>query len=210
MRIVVCLIAIVVLPGVAHAQQPRPLPVAVLDLRAFYSGLGQDPTTAAGLDVVPGALPNRGLGGVGGLHFYPVRRQKLSLGIGGEGVMMRGRAEQKTDEGTVIGEPINQRLMGLSGMVSLNFGHRDGWSYVSAGMGPLSFGSYVGDTAPAVRPPAQMTINLGAGARWFITRHVAFSFDLRFYQTQPEVETELYPPRQRKQLFVLSGGIAVR
>jgi hypothetical protein len=100
--------------------------------------------------------------------------------------------------------------MGLSGMVSLNFGHRDGWSYVSAGMGPLSFATFQGEQAPALRPPVQMTINLGAGARWFITRHVAFCFDLRFYQTEPEVTTDFYPPRQRTQLRVLSAGVAFK
>src|SRR5262245_11659278 len=191
------------------AQQPRPLPAVVFDIRGFYSGLGQDPLTADQLDVVPSSLPKRGLGGVAGIHFYPLRKKNFALGLGGEGVLAHGHAQEE-QEGVPIGDPIHQRVMGLSGVLSLNFGHRDGWSYLSVGMGPLSFATWTTDETPADRPPVQMTINLGGGARWFVSRHVAFCFDLRFYQTEPEVQTASYPGRQRSQLRVLSAGISIR
>jgi len=205
----VVLIFLVLLAGTADAQQPQKLPAVVFDLRGFYSGLGQDPITAGGIGLPPASLPKRGLGGVAGLHVYPLRK-KVSLGLGGEAVLARGTAQEKDEMGQPLNPPVHQQLMGLSGGVSLNFGHRDGWSYLTAGIGPMSFGTYVGDEAPDERPPVQMTINLGGGARWFIGRHVAFSFDLRFYQTEPEVETASYPARQRSQLRVLSAGISIR
>jgi hypothetical protein len=199
-----------VLPGAASAQPAGPLPIVVVDVRGFYTGLGQDPLTAEGLVVLPSALPKRGLGGVVGLHFYPWRGRNVSLGIGGEGVLVRARAQEEGEAGLPRPDPIHQKMQGLAGVVSLNFGQRDGWSYISAGMGPLSLATYQGDAAPAESAPVQMTINLGAGARWFAWRHVAFTFDIRFYQTRPEVATAFYPGRQRSQLRVLSAGISLR
>jgi len=217
LKVVLLVAAIAAMAVPAHAQLPKPLPFAVVDVRGFYGGLGQDPATAAGLVVLNPAqpveatdLPKRGPGGVIGLHLYVLRKKNIALGIGGEGVLTQGRATEKDSTGQPTGLVVTQRLQGTSGMVSLNFGHRDGWSYVSAGMGPLAFYSYTGSLRPTEQPPFQMTINLGAGARWFATSHVAFGFDLRFYQTEPQEATPAYPPRQRTQLRVLSGGISIR
>ena len=63
---------------------------------------------------------------------------------------------------------------------------------------------------PEDSPPRMSTINLGAGARWFASRHFAFCFDLRFYETKPEVPTGSYPGRERMRVRVLSAGIAIR
>jgi hypothetical protein len=208
MRVV--LLAVTMLAGVAAdagAQLPRPIPWFVVDVRGFYSGLGQDPVTAADLGIAPTMLPARGLGGVVGAHVFVFRGRNIALGLGGEGVIARGRAHSDEDDAT--GQAFQQRLRGVSGVVSLNFGYRDGWSYVSAGIGPLSFATVVVGEEPADGPPSQSTINLGAGARWFASRHVAFCFDLRFYQTEPELRTA-YPGRQRTQIKVFSAGIAIR
>jgi hypothetical protein len=190
------------------AQLPKPLPVGVIDLRGFTTSFGQDAATAQDLAVSKTAMPKHGVGGVLGIHLYLLRAHKVALGIGGEGVLARASATPKDSAGVPTGVTIHQELQGLSGVLSLNFGHRDGWSYVSAGMGPLLFASYQG-VKPVDRPPVQNTISLGAGARWFASRHVAFCFDLHFYQTRPEVLTE-YAGRQRAQLKVWSAGIAVR
>jgi hypothetical protein len=181
----------------------------IVDLRGFYGGLGQDPATAAGLEVAPTSLPKRGPGGVVGVHFYPIRGESIALGVGGEGILSRTRAQETDDQGAPTGPMIRQLFQGVSGSVSLNFGHRDGWSYVSAGMGPLAFATYAGDTLPG-KAPLRSTLNLGAGARWFAWSHVAFCFDLRFYETRPEVETAEFPGRERRRIRVLSAGIAIR
>ena len=217
LAIAVALLFTIATPAVA--QRLKPLPHAAFDVRGFFSKLGQDPVTASDLDVAATDLPARGLGGVAGIHVYLWRGQNLALGIGAEGVLARGHrtpsvadtSTTTTSDTPVATAPrVEQRLAGLSGGFSLNFGHRDGWSYVSAGMGPLSFITFTGTTAPGERPPVQMTINLGGGARWFSSRHVAFCFDVRLYQTQPEVLTPSYPRRQRASLLVMSAGISLR
>jgi hypothetical protein len=195
----------------ALAQQRGPIPGFVFDIRGFYSGLGQDPTTASGLSLSPEQLPSRGLGGVAGLHVYPVRTRTFAIGFGGEGLLARGRTQQRDPAtGVSIGLPVTQQLRGLSGAMSLNFGSANGWSYLTAGMGPMSFATYSGDTTPADSPPAKMTLNMGGGARWFIVSHLAFEFDVRFYLTRPEVITPAYPGRQRNRLMVLSAGIGIK
>lgn len=195
----------------AFAQQREPLPIVAGDLRLFYSGLGQDPTTAGDLGVPVDQLPVRGLGGVAGVHVYPLRGSSVALGIGGEWMIARGRSEQKdATTGEPVGLPVEQRLRSLSPQVSINFGHREGWSYLSAGMGPMSFATFQGETAPAESPPTKSTINMGGGARWFAAAHLAFAFDVRFYLTRPEEIVAPYPGRQRTRLLVLSGGIAFK
>ena len=203
----------------ATAQLPKPLPVAAFDIRGFYSKLGQDPVTAQDLGLAATNLPARGLGGVAALTFYPVRGQSMSLGVGGEALLARGHGDLvdtqtvsggSAQNGTaILSDPIDQRLRSLAVAISLNFGHRDGWSYLSAGMGPMTFATYRGGTAPSVAPPVSNTLNFGAGARWFMKSHVAFCFDVRFYQTRPEVKTA-YPPRQRTKLLIMSAGMAIR
>jgi hypothetical protein len=195
----------------ASAQEKRPLPIVAADLRGFYTGLGQDPVTAGDLGVSPTDLPSRGLGGVAGVHLYPLRGRKMSLGIGAEGLIARSRAQQEdATTGAPLGEPIEQRLISISPQLSLNFGHREGWSYLSAGMGRVSFETFQGALPPSELPPTKSTINMGGGARWFFTSHVAFTFDVRFYLTRPEAASALFPGRQRARLMVLSAGLGFK
>jgi hypothetical protein len=134
----------------------------------------------------------------------------MALGIGGEGLLVRGKAQEEDAGGQPVGFPIRQELKGFSGNVSINFGDRNGWSYLTAGLGPTVFKTYLGDTAPADPAPNKMTINMGGGARWFVNTHVAITFDMRFYLLRPEDETGSYPSRQRYRMLVLAGGIAVK
>ena len=195
----------------AYAQVQQPISPYVIDLRGFYSGLGQDLTTAANLGVPAINLPKRGLGGVLGLHVYPLRKKTFALGLGGEFLLARGRAQEKDDTtGDPVGLPIEQRVVSLSPQISLNFGHRGGWSYLTAGMGPLSFETFQGTIAPADAPPKKNTINMGGGARWFAASHVAFMFDVRYYLTRPEEVIGPFPGRARNRLRILSAGIAIR
>jgi len=201
----------------ATAQLPRKLPVAVLDIRGFYPKLGQDPTTAQDLGLESADLPSRALGGVAGLHVYPLRFEKMALGIGAEGILARGHHEvgggddDALDPGdSLLTQPVDQRLRGLAGVISLNFGHREGWSYLTAGLGPMTFITYPGGARPAEAPPVSNTLTFGGGARWFMKPHLAFTFDLRFYQTRPELQTASYPRRQRNKLLIMSAGVSIK
>src|SRR5690606_38054499 len=148
------LVLLVMAAGPSFAQDRDPLPIFAADVRGFYAGLGRDPVTAADLGVEPDQLPSRGLGAVVDAHVYPLRGRSFALGIGGELLMARGRAQQvnpATGEG--VGLVVRQRIVSMSPQLSLNFGHRDGWSYLTAGMGPLSFETYLGDDLPSEAPP---------------------------------------------------------
>ncbi len=104
----------------------------------------------------------------------------------------------------------------MSGQVSLNFGHKLGWSYLTVGAGPLAFESYkeVSATAPtaATMPDGlrARTVNFGGGARWFNVAHLAFTVDLRFYLTPAALATPNTAPRDKHKVFVMSAGIAIK
>lgn len=208
--IAVFVLAALAVPRPARAQSVGPIAPFVFDIRGFYPSLGQDPATAKDLGQDPLNLPSRGLGGAAGFHAYPLRRGKFALGFGGEGVMVRGHSQEENDSGQPVGLAVNQRIKGFSGNMSLNFGDRNGWSYLTGGMGPTIFKTYLGDTAPPDPAPNKMTINMGGGARWFVNDHFALTFDLRFYLLRPEPAVGSHPARQRFRLLALSGGIALK
>jgi hypothetical protein len=193
----------------ASAQRPGPIPRFAADVRGFYSSLKQDPITAENLGIDAFTLPHRGPGGVIDAHLYVLRSRTFALGVGAELMAQRGSAQVRDATGTATGQTVHQQIRGVAPQISLNFGTYDGWSYVTAGMGPLTFATYL-DTAPSEPAPSKMTINLGGGARWFFSNHLAFTVDARFYQTKPETQTEFYPGRQRTRLLVLSAGIGIR
>jgi hypothetical protein len=191
------------------AQQPSDrLPPVALDLRGAFGRLGKSETTAANFGVAAEQLPARGLGLMGGLHFYPIRARRVALGIGGELLLVRASHQPEDAAGMPSGRAIRRRMESLSGQVSFNFGHRDGWSYVTGGMGPLNFDTYFdSDTPDGLRP---MTINYGGGARWFNLDHVAFSVDMRLYATKPANPTLIVGGRKRQTIMIISAGISLR
>jgi hypothetical protein len=193
----------------SFAQTPQVIPPAVFDIRGLFLGLGQDDKTAEDLGIALADLPKRGMGGMAGIHVYPARRRGWALGFGAEGIFARGRAIHTNADGTTSGPRIERRFIGLSGNVSVNFGHREGWSYVTAGIGPTRFQSFTGESAPEAGL-AQTTFNFGGGARWFMTRHIAFGLDLRFYETKPIPTSLTQPGRERRRLMVVSAGIGIK
>jgi hypothetical protein len=210
MRHLVLTLLLVTMGVPALAQTRERLPIFVADARGFYTGLGRDPVTAGDLLVAPDEMPNRGFGGVTGVHLYPFRGRSVALGFGGEMIFARGKAVTESAADDFPSTIVNQRLFGLSGQFSLNFGYRNGWSYITGGMGPMSFGTYLTDTPPLESAPKDMTLNYGGGARWFAWRHIAFAVDVRFYQTRPEDRTVFYPGRARSSLRIMSAGISIR
>ena len=93
--------------------------------------------------------------------------------------------------------------------VSLNFGHRNGWSYISGGLGR----SVLVPSARTCRrriTQAARRVHYGAGARWFTNRHVALSLDFRWYSVAAQDPTATSVAQPRTTLLVLSGGIGLR
>ena len=213
MRCLVVSLIVLSAAAQAFAQQPAPpkperMPLLVFDARGAFPLLKADTKTAETLQVTIADLPSHALGLVAGVNLYPLRRATFAFGVGGE-LLLADASEQNFDvDGTPLGPEVHTQLHSFSGQFSFNFGHRQGWSYITAGIGPLAFDTYLAETVPD--RPRKLTVNAGFGARWFNTEHVAFSLDLRLYLAPPILQTGLVGGRDRQTLMVLSGGISLK
>jgi hypothetical protein len=104
--------------------------------------------------------------------------------------------------------------------LSFNFGSRQGWSYLSAGYGGASLRSdaplVVGSSSSATEPGAVVIsggsldasrirgVNLGGGARWFLSGHAAIGLDVRFHRLSATATTP------RVTLVSVSVGLSIR
>ena len=213
------LAALFILTVAAHAaaQDPIPEPVPpqpmttfVVDIRGAMAALKQDESVAAALAVPATELPSRGLGFVVGAHVYPLRRKSFAIGVGAEMLRVRGSntIESLVEDGE-DGPTIKARWNHFSPQVSFNFGARDGWSYLTVGLGRTKLTMDL-EEAPQEDGDAVRTLNYGGGARWFMKKHVAFTFDVRFYSINAQEATgdRIAIPQMR--LRVLSAGISLR
>ncbi len=214
-----CLASVLMLATPAQAQDPVPQPIMdepigryVVDARGLLPKFKANAAIAEALAVETADLPTWGLGLVVGAHVYPVRKGHFALGIGGE-LLLRARASSTVPpavEDGPDGPTIVTSLTGISPQLSLNFGKRDGFSYLTGGIGRASYTSEIEDLPfedPESRPRA---FNYGGGARWFTSRHVAFTIDLRFYAIQAQEATLGRPAFPSMTIMVFSAGIAGR
>ena len=102
---------------------------------------------------------------------------------------------------------------GLAPQISFNFGGRNGWSYLSGGYGVGTFSSAITQdrSGPAagrvtLTNDGQWTrvVNIGAGARWFTSDRLAFTFDARIHKLGAS------GTRPSTQMFGMSVGVALR
>lgn len=195
--------------GPAAAQQLEPLPFFDLDAGAFTVRAGQDGTTATDLGLSPSELASRLNGFAFGGSIYPVRARSTAIGFGAQGLFGRGIA---TVPGATGAAPflVQTYVTGIAGEVSLNFGHRNGWSYISAGAGPMRIDTFVG-SAPLAEPPGKVTVNFGGGARWFIYTHLGIGFDVRFYLTQGNPsDPPAFPGRGKRRVLLVTGRFSIK
>jgi hypothetical protein len=185
-----------------------PLPWFVIDLRGGFASLGSDTTTSAALGVASDDMPSRAKTIIAGAHVFLFRRGGFKLGVGAEAIRGVTSNQRQDAAGEGTGPIIRRRLEGLSGQLSLNFGKGKGWSYITAGGGPMKFESYLDDAKPT--RAGTTTLNYGGGARWFARGHLAFTVDLRFYLTRPAPAEFDAPPRVRKRVTLLSAGISFK
>lgn len=199
----------------------RPIGWFAVDARGAWVTYPSDPTLAEFLDVPQENLATRGLGLIVGGHVYPVRLGRwVALGFGGELLFSRGSKtlspdDDENEDGVAEAPTVKARLSAVSPQFSLNFGGRDGWSYLSGGIGWSRFSSeVVAETAGASialgESPRTSTINYGGGARWFMKRHLAFTLDLRFYAIRPQEATTTRPTLKRQRLLTLSAGVSFK
>ena len=198
----------------AAAQQKEPIGPFAIDVRGAFGRHKAEPSVATELGVTATNLPTRTLGLVGGAQVYPLRSRRITLGLGGNVVMTRGSRSVtlQTDDAAepVTGPIVRRRFFTISPEISLNFGHRNGWSYISGGM----FGQsklYLERTDDQVRtPPYRSTVNYGGGARWFTSEHLAFSVDFRWYSVAEQAASAGFIAQPRTTLLILSGGISFK
>ena len=162
-----------VLAASAAAQEPppaRPGPY-VIDVRGSISGVPAG--SAFYPPLPPGAvIPARGFGAEVGAHVYPIRLGVSTLGIGAGFMRLRGS----------VGDPdVSATITALTPQLSFNFGTRTGWSYLSAGYGNLQIDTSAGESGELATGRLD-SVNVGGGARWFLSSHVATGFDVRFHR----------------------------
>jgi hypothetical protein len=201
----------VLFPVETAAQARDPIGPFVADVRGALARFKEDAAIAQTIDVEPSNLPTRGLGmGIGG-HWYPFRLGRVTFGLGGELLWARdSRTGEPEEDATTPPPTVTTRLSSVAPHVSLNFGHGDGWSYISGGLGWASLSAERADqpfTDDAGR--ARMT-HYGGGARWFTGPHLAFTFDLRFYSIDAREPSGTQPAFPRSRVMVISAGVSFK
>lgn len=204
----------------ASAQVREPLPRFAIDLHGAWVGL---PTAEGWVPVVDDPLtqlPGRGWGLTGGANIYLVKLGFMTLGAGAHVATGRGSASMTTKSGsgateTSITTPVvTTQITSLLPYLSMNFGHRLGWSYLSVGYGRTKVSSEIaaseegpGSVVPEAWNPA---LNFGGGAKWFMKPHLGVSFDVRFTKLSSRGATDTLPSAKRTQMVTLSVGISIR
>lgn len=181
------------------ADRPGPW---VVDIRGTTVSLPQD---SAFFPDIPSStvVPSRGYGIDVGAHVYVVQLGPARLGIGGMLLRARGTAapgepderdedEQPSASGLATTPDVAALLTTVGPQISLNFGSRAGWSYLSAGIGRAQMSTrasaFVDEddedditAAQLVEHGNRSSLNFGGGARWFTKPRLAVSFDVRFH-----------------------------
>jgi hypothetical protein len=204
----------------ATAQTREPLPWFIVDLHAATVGLPQAegwvPEVSA--DTV---LPGRNWGVSGGATVYPFRLGLITFGLGASLITAKGSGESLTittgsgaTATTRVTPVVHTGVTSLVPQLSINFGKKLGWSYLSAGLGRskvTSRSDAVGTTPAAVAPAAwNSALNFGGGARWFMKPHLGAGFDVRFVKLGSRSATQTLPAAKRTQVWNISAGISIQ
>jgi hypothetical protein len=212
---------IVLLASPAGAQEREPLPWFAIDLHAASVGL----PTAEGWIPVPvigdTPLPGRGFGVSAAATAYPFRLGVMTFGFGAAIASGQGKGEALTittgsgdDEITVATPVFRTQALHVIPQVSINFGHKLGWSYLSAGIGTTRINASADATAhlPAIVLPDtwNQALNFGGGARWFMKRRLGAGFDVRFIKLGSRAASGDIPAARRTQMITFSAGITLQ
>jgi hypothetical protein len=163
----------------AQSLNPGPPGPFVIDLRGATSGLPVDialypdhtgtttpptsTTTTTSTEATSFNVPSRGWGFDVGAHVYPFSLGPTRVGFGASFMEVRGTSA----DAKLVMQVVAPQL-------SFNFGTSNGWSYLSAGIGPARL--------DADRTFNTRAVNAGGGARWFLNNHFAVGFDIRVFQ----------------------------
>lgn len=218
--LVLTLVLLGAAPASAQDPAPQPPPLQdepigwfVVDARGVMANFKPSNLIAPNVGLTEDTdLPGRGFGLSVGAHVYPLRRQRFAIGVGAEMLLRaRGSKTQPAESETgPDGPTVVTRMTAFSPQVSLNFGKRTGWSYVSIGKGPAALVTEFADDPFPDADTNPSGLNYGGGARWFAKNHLAFTFDVRFYKVGAQAATATRPAYPAVTVTVLSAGISVR
>jgi hypothetical protein len=206
----ICAVCVLISAADAVAQQPPPIGPFVVDARGTLARFKAISSVATGLSVTSDNLPTRGLGIDAGAHWYPLKRRRITFGIGGEMVLARASKKKEATDTTTVTPTVNTRFSYVSPQISLNFGTGDGWSYVSGGIGLARLTSERDDAPFANGASRVRATNYGGGARWFTGPHIAFTFDVRFYTVNAQPAEGTRPAYSRARFMAISAGVSLR
>jgi len=194
----------------------------VIDVRGAATAI---PSDGAFYPPVPSGtiVPSRGFGLDIGGHVYLFKLGPARIGIGASLLRARGTASEATPTGTTSqttpAKPdVAATVTSVAPQLSLNFGAADGWSYVSAGVGRAQVRSSTSafGTGASAQPAASVdgrsasSVNVGFGARWFTSSHVAFSFDVRFHMVSARSASGTAAATPKTTVTVGSVGISLK
>jgi hypothetical protein len=207
--VAIALMLCAVAPAV-HAQEPPPrIPLVVVDLHGAFTNFpntqGVADSRGLSVDQLPGAAPGADLA----LHLYPLRWRAITFGIGGQ--ISFERAHHTPTAADVASAPTTERFVTGGPQLSFNFGTGTGWSYISGGIGRAVWQIVPDGAAPQDADQARLKMNnYGGGARWFMKKHLAFSFDVRFYAISPGPSTLAMPASPRTRLLIVGAGVSLK
>ena len=172
---------------------------------------GWTPVLAEGTQV-----PARGVGFEVGAHARLARLRALTLSAGATLLTGRGSVESErsaSGPSVSLSRTVSTRLIAVAPQLSLNFGHRLGWSYVSGGLGRARVRSETSVPAgPGVASEVQGqwsgARNVGGGARWFLSDRLGVAFDLRWHQLAAVSRTLVRPAAPRATVFTAGVGVS--
>jgi len=204
---VLCLLPLAV---PAFAQEPPPkIGPFVIDLHATVPRFPGDLQLAESRNMMLAELPGTGLGVQAGVHIYLFKWRAITFGVGGE--VASSRARQTPAEGTQNVRAATEEFRSIAPQLSFNFGSGTGWSYISGGIGQSTWSIVPEGRTPFPSDSERLrTINYGGGARWFAKKHLAFSFDVRFYAIDPGTPYFGFPGSPRATLLIIGAGVSVK
>ena len=200
-------------PAEAQEDPPPRIGPYVVDLHGVVPRFGNDPGLAESRALSQAELPGSGLGISAGAHVYLPKIRSITIGLGGR--LTIGRSPMPIFSGqpdpSLELRAVTETLTSMLSELSLNFGNGNGWSYLSGGIGALTWSIVPEGIAP--RPADEerrKTVNYGGGARWFAKKRLAFSLDVRFYEIANGTGLSGLPASPRTRLLVIGAGISVR
>jgi len=214
LRLVLASLAIVAYAAAPAAAQDEVKPIGpfAVDVRVTMPRFSDDAGLADSRGLSAADLPGAGIGLDVAAHVYIARLGPATLGLGVQGTVGRSHASAGVDPLTLATtRAVTETFTSLVPQISFNFGGGDGWSYLSGGVGVSTLWITPDDaeTLPADNERL-VTVNYGGGARWFVGKHVAFTFDVRFYQLDSGTPALGFPGSPRTKFLILGAGISLR